>query len=247
MKKLFVITIIACVSSSAFARQAFLGEFDTLVAAALAAQAKSDATKKNTTKKEISEEYLSYLRDSEKQFYGNQLAQEQQSSDNESELNSYQHGIDLLTANAVNFAKYKNETNLANEYTQANSNDKTIKNERLKQYRTNAKAKRMLFASDAKKRVKITTAQDETETAIALDEFETMKRNSHTEKCLNQIKALIGVYQMNAVQAMDSDFLRECPGAEATVNTIMAEHYDAVEDSYDYNIAANRWSAEDNI
>jgi len=46
---------------------------------------------------------------------------------------------------------------------------------------------------------------------------------------------------------MDSDFLRECPGAEATVNTIMAEHYDAVEDSYDYNIAANRWSAEDNI
>ena len=242
MKKLLVITIIACVSLSASAhrRSSFLSSEEMLadiqIAQALNAQSQPQ---NNDNQNQVSETELKAKQQMEQDYYENLRNLKIQDYNNAANIKAEQSKWDLLTASENGSAGYNNRIVLNKQFVDANANDKVLKNNRLQEWRDISKGKVITNKSDVQTSAYIHIKENQAKMHIASNELENDERNSDTLKCLNQAKSLISVYGDLAIDAIDSTLLQECPGILNTVVRTMGEQRMAVTANYEHGVVVN--------
>lgn len=249
MKKLLVITIIACVSTSAFARRnsSFLGEFDDMVNTMVNAQNKVVTTNVNNNNSApvLDATDLDYQNQLKTAYYEDLLKQQQTKYENDALKTNSQNTFDVFTANENNAAKYKNQITLNEQYLDANANDKILKNNRLQTYRSKSKRDLILAKSQYKKEAIIGTMQDETDIYVATQQEQGLRDATRESECVKKIQGALQVYGRVALVAMGSDWVRNCPAAESLIAEAQTKLLGTVADDYDNGIAAYGWNPAD--
>jgi len=241
MKKLLVIAIIACVSStSAFARHTFMGEFDGLLAEAIRADALAQAQAKAESEKVAPKEDDAATKNAkgimEQDYYQNLINQ-----------NRSTYNAQLLMKNKDDADKYAYHAQQNALFSKINLTDPNIINYRTQELEAAARSKMMLGKSHSKAETQIGIMQDIRNVHIAKNEIDSEMRLSDTQECVTQIKTLVGVYGQTAVEAMDSALLRKCRGAVNTATQIIEEQRRVQEESSDAQLVVHGYHAEDYI
>jgi len=231
MKKLLVITIIACVSSSAFAhrKDAFLGEFDELVAAAMTA-----SNTVATTKTTLDADDLLYQQMAKEQYYNNELLKKKSIYDAATKTRTAQTTWDALAANEENGAKYKFNSTIEDKV----AADPIIINNTLKKYETIAKSDNYYAARKA-------IRHNETDDYVDKQTELGLKDAARETECVKKIQGALEIYGMAALDAMGSSWERSCPAAANLIAYAQSKTLNAASDKSDYGTAADGWSAAD--
>jgi hypothetical protein len=249
MKKLLVITIIACVSSSAFARRGstFLGEFDGLLANYLKQASANAANKSEPDSEEVRKQKEAIQADALKEERQKRI-DAYTDADNERAANSQilasNHNWRLLTAQANGAAKYTYDTKLAQEYSDINLKNKTIINNRTRSYEAQSKRNFILDKSKYQKEAKIGVMQDQTDVYVTKQKEMGLRDAAREEECVKKINRALQ-YGFSALEALDSSWESDCPAAADLIANAQAKSIRENQENYDYGIAANGWSAED--
>ncbi len=245
MKKLLVITIIACVSTSAFAKRnsSFLGEFDDMVNSMMNSQNKNTTVNNNNTVVDPTD--LEYQQKMKTAYYEEQLYQQQEKYLKDSDARNAQNTWDVFTANENNASKYRNQITLNEQYLDANANDKVLKNNRLQTYRSKSKRDLILAKSQYNKEVIIGTMQDQTDIIVATQQEQGLRDATRESECVKKIQGALQTYGRVALVAMGSDWVRNCPAAESLIAEYQTKVMGLAGDDYDNGIAAYGWNPND--
>lgn len=241
MKKLLVLTIIAFVSSGAFAhkRDVFLGEFDEMVNRALAAQNAAQNNANNNTTPQPDKADLAYQQAAKDAYYAELLAQQQDTYDNNAQINATQHNWDLLKTNDAGASDYTLRTQLNQEFANLSTKDKVLVRNRLQGYRAKSKRDLLLAVSQYKKEVNIGTMQNETDTIIAQQKEMGLRDAAREEECVKKIQSALQTYGVVALDAIGSSWQRNCPAAANLIAYAQSQIINANGANYDNGIAAN--------